>query len=226
VTALEIDPVLCGALERELGSARLTVVRGDFLRWPLPRGPYKVFASPPFARTAAIVRRLTEAANPPQDAYLVVEDGAARRFAGAPFAEETLRSLWLKPWWHVEILREIRADEFEPPPRARCALFWAARRPRPLLEPGEAEEWRDFVAASRARAHASLRGALRGAFSRAQLARLARFLRFERDGPVTALAFEQWLGLFRGFRRLGGAAARERVRGAASRLPRPPGGAR
>jgi 23S rRNA (adenine-N6)-dimethyltransferase len=221
VTAVEIDPASCAALARELGSeARLSIAQADFRSWPLPCAPYKVFANIPFAHTAAIVRRLTEAANPPTDAYLIVEDGAARRFAGAPYAKETLRSLLLKPGWQVEIAEELRAEEFDPPPDARCALLWAARRTRPLLEPALAALWGDFVAASRAGAPGSVRAALRGLLSREQLARQARLLRFERDGPITALGFEQWLGLFRAFVRVAGPAARGHVRGALRRLAR------
>jgi 23S rRNA (adenine-N6)-dimethyltransferase len=201
VTAVELDAVLCERLAAELGPEdRLTLVRDDFLRWPLPRGPYKVFANVPFAHTAAIVRRLTEAPAPPEDAWLIVDAGAARRFAGHPYGPETLRSLLLKPGWHVEVLRELAPTDFEPPPRARPALLWASRRGRPLVPPGQREAWRAFVTAARARRAPSVREALRGWLTGAQLAREAQRLRFQRDAPVSSLGFDQWLGLFRGLR--------------------------
>ena len=41
VTAVEIDPALCAKLRVKFaGSPNLRLVRGDFLAWPLPRGPY------------------------------------------------------------------------------------------------------------------------------------------------------------------------------------------
>lgn len=215
VTAVELDPVLCDALARGLGaSPQLTLVRGDFLAWPLPRGPYKVFANPPFAHTAAIVRRLTEARPRPRDVHLVVERGAALRFAGRPYADETLRSLLLAPWWHVEVLRELRPADFDPPPPVHAALLWLAPRERPLVDASEAPLYRAFVRTARARRAPSVRAALRGLLTPAQLRREARLLRLALDAPVASLDFRQWLGLFRGFAARADRAARARLRAA------------
>ena len=219
VTAVELDPRLCEALAARLGpSPRLRVVQADFLEWPLPRGPYKVFANVPFARTAAIVRRLTGARPAPRDVHLVVERGAALRFAGRPYADETLRSLLLAPWWHVEVLRELRPTDFEPPPSVPAALLWLAPRERALVDAAQAPLYRAFVRTARARRAASVRRALRGLLTPAQLRREARLLRFDRDAPVASLGFRQWLGLFRGFAARADGAVRARlVEGRASR---------
>src|SRR5690349_18545175 len=55
VVAVEKDPLLVRQLrERFAGCPRLELRQGDALFEPLPREPYKVFASLPFASTAAI----------------------------------------------------------------------------------------------------------------------------------------------------------------------------
>jgi 23S rRNA (adenine-N6)-dimethyltransferase len=63
--------------------------------WNLPRTPYKVFANIPFNKTTNIVRKLTGSSNPPEEAWLVIEKGVAKRFMGTP--NETIFSLNIKP---------------------------------------------------------------------------------------------------------------------------------
>jgi len=100
VVAVELDERLHLALTESLGDdRRIELVHGDFLRYPLPETPYKVFGSIPFGSTADIVHKLVSARVPADDAYLVVQKEASERFAGAPFAPETLPSLLIKPWW-------------------------------------------------------------------------------------------------------------------------------
>lgn len=97
VFAVELDARLARDLAARVGEPNVLVIAGDFLHTPLPEPPYKVVANIPFARTADIVRRLTEAAGPPEDAYLIVQREAAERFAGGPYAGESVTSLLLKP---------------------------------------------------------------------------------------------------------------------------------
>lgn len=221
VLAVEVDAELCAELRAAFArEASVEVVHADFLEWPLPRQPFKVFANIPFAHSAAIVRRLTQARPAPHDVYLVMEHPAARRFAGTPFGPETLRSLLLKPWWHAELACEIAPREFAPPARGPCALLWLAGRPRPLVESAHAALYADFVAAAFGRRGDRLEECLAGLLSREQLRRCARSLHFERDALPSALGFDQWLGLFRCFAAHAPACARRWVHGACSRLPR------
>lgn len=221
VLAVELDAELCAELRAAFAcEPGVEVVHADFLAWPLPRHPFKVFANIPFAHSAAIVRRLTQARPAPHDVYLVLEHPAARRFAGTPFGPETLRSLLLKPWWHAELAGEIAPGEFAPPARGPCALLWLAGRPRPLVEPANAALYADFVAAAFGRRGDRIEACLAGLLSREQLRRCARTLHIDRDAPPSALGFEQWLGLFRCFAAHAPAGVRRRVRGACGRLPR------
>src|SRR5690606_28034143 len=96
VLAVELDAHLASGLRAEFApDPRVKVIEGDFLDLALPDAPYKVAGNVPFARTAEIVRRLTEAERPPDDAYLIVQLEAAQRFAGSPVAAESLASLRL-----------------------------------------------------------------------------------------------------------------------------------
>ena len=146
VTAVELDPKLCAALRVKFsGEPGLRLVRGDFLAHPLPRGPYKVFANIPFSRTTDILRKLTQGPCPPQEAWLVMEKGAAKRFLGLP--HESLASLNLKPWFEGEILYHFRREDFHPMPAADAVLLHLKRRSAADITPAQRGAWMRFTAA-------------------------------------------------------------------------------
>ena len=148
VTAVELDPKLCAALQKNCaGAPNLRLVQGDFLAWPLPEGPYKVFANIPFNQTTAILRRLTQGPRPPEEAWLVVEKGAAKRYMGRP--AETPASLRLKPWFEAEVRYHFRREDFHPMPGAQAVLLHLKRKARPDLPPAQRGAYLRFVAAQR-----------------------------------------------------------------------------
>ena len=176
--------------------SNVTLVNADFLDFPLPASPYKVFANVPFNRTADIVGWLTDARVPLEEAYLVVRRDMAERFAGSPYVSETLRSLLLKPWWQIEITRRLKKSDFEPPPTVDSVLLWLARRTRPLVVESERRRYQDFIASCLGRGRTA-RHLLRRTFTGRQVLRLAKDLRFDLSGPPSSLVFDHWLGLFR-----------------------------
>lgn len=203
VLAVEADPALAALVRERFGRA-VEVVEGDFRRFVIPEGA-RVVANLPFAITSDAVRQITTSGA--RDAHLIVQREAAERFAGAPHAPETLMSLLLKPWWHVEVLRPLRRVDFDPPPSVDCAFLWLARRDPPLVR--DAESYHAFVRRSFGRAR-TMREALRASFTRPQAERLARDLRLPLDAPPSAATFEQWLALFRASTHLAEAALRDR----------------
>lgn len=86
VTAVEIDKSLYDRLKEKFTDAEnLDLYHHDFLQWRLPSsGKYKVFSNIPFCHTTDILRKLTESKNPPIEAWLTMEKGAAKRFMGKP----------------------------------------------------------------------------------------------------------------------------------------------
>ena len=198
VVAVEFDRALYqGLRSRFRDNTRITIVQADFLRFPLPDAPYKVLGNIPFNRTAAIMRRLVQAPLPPEDVWLVVQREAAERFAGGPCSRETLSSLLLKPWWQVEIARRLRRTDFDPPPNVEAVVLWLARRTRPLVDRSLATDYRRFIRTCFGRGDHTIRRCLRSEFTRTQVHRLGRDLRFDPSGPPSSLTFDQWLALFR-----------------------------
>ena len=134
---------------------------------------------------------------PPEDAYCMVQREAAERFAGCPYATETLQSLLLKPWWQIEITHRLRRTDFDPPPSVDSVMLWFARRTRPLVDQSHRDFYLEFISASFGRRGETIRQCLRGRFTGRQFLRLAHDLRFEPAAYPSQLTFEQWLGLFR-----------------------------
>jgi 23S rRNA (adenine-N6)-dimethyltransferase len=199
--AIEVDPALTEPLAARF-AGRVDVVRADFLDWPLPRTPYKAFGNVPFARTTDIIRKLTAAPRPPDDAWLVVQREAAQRFCGHPYVAESLWSLRLKPDWHVEIVDRLRRADFDPPPSVESVLLWRNRRDRSLLSDSERRFYVRCIELAFS-AHRSMGQTTRTWLSKIELQRLGRDLRFAPDAPPSTLAFEQWLGIVRFVERTG-----------------------
>lgn len=196
VHAIEVDPYLVAGLHARFASQRNVHVRGeDFFDARLPDAPYAVFANVPFNRTADVVRRLTTAPLPPEDAYLVVQFEAAARFAGRPYAPESVASLSLHPWWHLEIVHWFRRTDFSPPPAVDAVLLHLARRPRPLIADAERPAYLRFLEGAFGAGDVA-RG-LRARFKPREVRLFAERLRFDPGGAPSELSFRQWLTLYR-----------------------------
>ena len=84
VIAVERDEALVSNSTRFPGRIlpNVEVVPGDFLRYALPKRPYKVVANPPFKITSDLVARIAASGSSLTAAYLVMQAEAARRFHG------------------------------------------------------------------------------------------------------------------------------------------------
>jgi 23S rRNA (adenine-N6)-dimethyltransferase len=192
VLAVEADPRLAARLRRRFaGTAGVTVVEGDALLVPLPRRPYRVVASIPFAITTALLDRLVGAPRTALErADLVVELGAARRFAARRPGEERL--LWWAARFELRLARRIGADRFSPAPRVDAAVLRLRRRPRPLVPPRDQRAYRALVAAGLSRPGQPLAAALGPVFTRRQLTRLGAEGGLDLTLPAAGLTAAQW----------------------------------
>jgi 23S rRNA (adenine-N6)-dimethyltransferase len=193
VDAFEIDPKLCGRLrERFKDTINLHIRAQDFLTAPLPAGgEYKVFSNIPFSITSDIVAKLTNTVNPPSDAWLVMEDGAAKRFSGSP--RETRASLMLKPFFDTEIIYRLSRFDFHPAPSVDAALLRLTRKAQPDVPARLKRDYMRFVE----------RGLRYGADSMLTKKQATAALRRAGLGDIHASAtmlYVQWLCLFRCYR--------------------------
>lgn len=193
VCSIEIDRKLYESARARLAQyANLRLVHGDFLKYNLPaRGNYKVFSNIPFFITTQIVEKLTRVSVPAADIWLVMEQGAAKRFMGIP--KETGKSLLLKVNWNMEIAYHFRRDDFHPVPSVDCVLVHFSRKEVPDLNKKECGEFQRFV-------EHSLKYGLcgnRGLMTKRQVSVALRQagLPYAHEDGVTL--YIQWLCLFR-----------------------------
>lgn len=197
VTAIEIDPRLYQKLaEKYRLRSNLRLLCGDFLKGSLPKTPYKVFANIPFNRTTAIIKKLTESGNPPEDAWLVTEKGAAKRFMGQP--QETAVSLLLKPFFDGEIRYYFRREDFHPSPAVDAVLFHLRKKAAPDIPVRERGAYRRFIASC-----FSGQGGLSARLTKRQIATALKREGLSPGARSEEMRYVQWLCLFRCWLRYG-----------------------
>lgn len=221
VVAVEKDPRLADRLRRRFAAApQVTIHQGDFLEYPLPDRPYKVVANIPFNITAAIVSKLTDAARPPEDAYLTMQREAADVLLGEPHA--SLRSVLLKPWYDMAIVHRFRRTDFVPAPRVDVVMLRLRKRGPPLVSRADRQRFRDFVVYLFTTWRPDSGSALKQVFSRQRLRHLCGDLGVAVDAlpTPTSIPFEHWLQLYEDFKATGDARALRRIAGSEERLLR------
>ncbi len=203
VIAIEKDPELvCRLRERFRLFDNVAIVERDFLWFRLPRrsAQYKIFANIPYNITARIIRRIVYERSELVEAYLVLQKEAAKRYSGVP--RETLFSILAKPFFQFQIMFGLRRTDFLPVPNVDSVLLRIKRRPCPLIQRQDVAAYHDFVRFGFGQWKPSLRLAFKNVFTYRQWKRLACELDIPFNATPTQLTFEQWLGLYRGFREL------------------------
>lgn len=195
VIAIEVDRANASLLSRRFaGCSGVDIVVGDALAFSFPEEPYKVFANIPFNLTAEIIRKLFYGGASPESAHLIVQQGAAEKYAGA--RQETQASLLLKPWYDSSIIHYFRSEDFIPSPSVGVALVSFQQRSHALVDEDAAELYRQFVAYGFGRQRANLGKSFKTVFSHLQWKYLAIDLRFDVHAQPRDLSYVQWLGVF------------------------------
>jgi 23S rRNA (adenine-N6)-dimethyltransferase len=119
VVAVELHPGRAAGLRRRFAGDPVTVVQTDVADLRLPRSPFLVVANPPFAASAALLRRLTAPGSRLVAAHLVLPTWVARRWAGhrAPGAAR-----W-QAAHGAAVTRRIPRTAFRPPPPDDAAVL-------------------------------------------------------------------------------------------------------
>lgn len=198
VIAIEKDAALVAKLAKRFQHVHnVVIVEQDFLLHHIRDREYKIFANIPYNITAALVRKLLAALNPPQAAYLIMQKEAAQKFAGWP--QETQFSILTKPWFDIQISRTLARTDFEPVPRVDSVLLRIIQRGPPLLATKESVRYQRFVRYGFAQWKKDLRTSYQALFTHHQWQKLAHDLAFDRKATPTQLTLAQWLGLYDAF---------------------------
>lgn len=201
VYGIEYDFYLYEKLKLKYPDSRnVEIINGDFLKVDLPcKDKYKVFSNIPFSITAEILYKLTFSPNPPEDSYIIIQEEAARKYAGKQYNRESLRSLLLKPHFDLKIIHRFKNTDFVPIPKVNAVLLHINKRKHSLVEEHEAEIYKDFIAYAFSMSGKNLKERMKHIFSHEQFRRLSHSLEFQSTAGLIDLSFEQWLELFRYF---------------------------
>lgn len=201
VVAIEKDPDLVRRLrERFRPLDNVEIVERDFLVYPFRnRAGIKLFASIPYNITAQILRKVMNESSNLNEAYLILQQEAAKKYSGCP--RETLFSILAKPFFEFQMVSRLRRSDFWPIPSVDSVLLSINRRSCPLIEPQDVAPYRNFVQNGFGSGKPNLRLAYKHVFTYKQWKHLTRELKFSLNAPPTELSFEQWLDLYRAFTR-------------------------
>ena len=219
VIAIEYDVALCNKLRHDLRAmGNVEIHCRDFLAYLLPKHEFKIFANIPFNITSAIMAHITKGKHLPADAYLIMQEEAARRYSGRPYARESLHSLLIKPRFKLRIIHQFANTDFSPIPNAHIVFLHIHRRNVPLLREAEYKPYLDFLCFVFSQHGKDIGERTRAVFTKPQISRLAREWRFSAAARPIDLSVDQWLGVF-SYYLTGVSAEKQRlVEGAENRL--------
>ena len=202
VVAIEKDPRLACTLRRRFAKQQhIEIVTKDFLEYSMPRDvEFKIFGNIPYNVTASIMRKVIDARPAPSEAFLVMQKEASWKFTGQK--GETLFSLLAKPFFELRTIHRFRRTDFHPVPNVDSVMLAVGHRRHPLLSRDDFPIYREFVKYGFGRWRPHLRAAFKNVFTYKQWKHLSRELKFGLNVTPSQLTFEQWLGLFRGYKRM------------------------
>ena len=220
VIAIEYDQTLFKKLRKIFADKKnVEIMFGDFLKMELPyKNSYKIFSNIPFNLTADIIAKLISTPNPPKDSYLILQEEAAKKYAGNPYDKERFRSLMLKPYFELTILYRFKRTDFFPVPKVDIVFLRIKKRDNPLIVVKESKIYGDFVAYAFGQHGRNLKERMKKVFTHEQFSRQARELKFSLSFRPGKLSFEQWLGLFEYFLRGISPNKQNLIRGSYSKL--------
>jgi len=198
IIAIEKDRKLYEFLKKKFeDKEKVKIVLGDFLDYHLPKEQYKIFSNIPFNLTADIISKITSAKNCPEDAYLILQREAVKKFIGFPYSKKTqMYALLLKPWFNIKVIYSFKRTDFEPVPQVNIALIHISKRKKPLIEKDHKKLYQDFIVYGFNQWKSTIKKALEKIFTYKQLKKLSGNFEFNFLTKPTELNFEQWMGLF------------------------------
>ena len=124
VIAVELHPARVRRLRERFAGMPVTVAHADAISLRLPRRPFRVVASPPYAVSSPLLRLLLAPSSQLAAADVVLQRAVVRRYAElrAPGAGRWYRR------WEVQAGLSLPRRAFRPPPQVDSAVLVVRRR--------------------------------------------------------------------------------------------------
>ena len=198
VIAFEIDKNLFNKLTQRFENERLVELKqGNFLTHSLPSCSYKVFSNIPFNITSEVIKKLTQANNPPEDAYLIIQKEAASKFIGKPIdIKNSQISILLKPLFELSIFYEFENNDFFPKPNVDTVLLRIKKRNKPLIQHKNIESYENLITYAFNQFKPNVTKGLSDLYGKETILKLSKELGFSPKSKPSELDIKDWLGLF------------------------------
>ncbi len=163
VTAVELDQSLVAGLLAKFAGQDFSVRQESILQTDLTQLPprYKMVANIPYYLTSNLIRLISESANPPATAVLLIQKEVAERVAAKP-GDMSLLSVSAQFYWQVSLGPIVPAALFSPPPKVDSQILVLERRARPLLPDIDARSYFRLVKAGFSNRRKTLLNSLSG----------------------------------------------------------------
>ncbi|MDZ7744701.1 MAG: 16S rRNA (adenine(1518)-N(6)/adenine(1519)-N(6))-dimethyltransferase RsmA [Candidatus Saccharibacteria bacterium] len=134
VVAVEFDELLARELLYRVPEENLKVVQQDIMSFDLTSLPknYKLVANIPYYLTSNLIRVISESANPPIIAALLVQKEVAERVTAEP-GSMSLLSVSAQFYWEVSSGLVVPSELFTPSPKVDSQVLVLRRRERLLF---------------------------------------------------------------------------------------------
>lgn len=220
VVAFEIDGNLFNKLSDRFKDEKLIELRlGNFLDYPLPNQPYKVFSNIPFNITSAIIKKLTQSPNPPEDVYLIVQQEASSKFIGKPEEKvNSLLSILIKLNFNITIFHKFNREDFFPKPNVDVVMLRIQKLDRPLIPIQDTHLFYDFVTYAFSQFKPNILQGLSKVIDKNKVIELAHKTHFLTNLKPSELDFAHWLILFDTFVKTSSITQKRIVQGSFKRL--------
>ena len=202
VHAIEFDHDLAISLRARIKShqERLEISEADIMRFDFTSLPkeYKIVANIPYYLTSGLLRLISETANPPKKAVLLVQKEVAERVCAKP-GQTSLLSISTQMYFDASLGILVPAALFTPPPKVDSQVLVLKRRETPYF--GDADEKKIFqvVKAGFSERRKKLRSSLSGGLGISKEAADSLLTEAGINGDLRAqnLTLENWVQLAR-----------------------------
>ena len=218
IIAIELDKHLCSSLQERFAKVEnVEIVCADASTYNYPKDrPIKFFSNIPFNITASILQSVLSLPNV-VDVYFIMQHEAFLKYAGKPFYQESLKSLYYKPLFSFDDIYDFQPKDFVPAPNVRIVLSHIHRE-KCSFSSDQLSLYRDFITFIFSENGVDFKQKTKRIFTYEQLKRTSKAAGIAPTCKVTELTYDNWMIIYDSFRRYVSADKQKLVSGASHRL--------
>jgi len=202
VLALEFDADLLPKLDKKFNNTEhVKIEYGDVRTFDFRTMPenYKIVANIPYYLTSHLIRSISETANPPSVAVLLIQKEVAQRICASP-GQMGILSVTAQFYFDCNLDVEVPAELFTPPPKVDSQVIVLARRSKKPFDVDD-KAYFHVVKAGFSEKRKTLRNSLSGGLgiSKDEAVKLLNTAGIKEVTRAQELSLQQWYELYRAY---------------------------